>query len=262
MRTMIEDRDRDVRLEVIIEGVGPDVVLLPSSMRGADDFAQLQADLSAAGFRSIAVNLRGAGKSSAPPAGLTLRAVADDVAAVIQQQCGGRAHVVGHALGNVIARATASYRPELVRSVVTMPCGGHNLSAHPVAQHVLEHFARCHDHTLPDEERKKSLSVAFFAPGSDPSSWLDGWWLGAAELGAALRRADPEEWWRAGTAPLLVIQPLNDAMASPAVGREVAAALGDRVTYVEVPDCGHAILPEQPALIAEHIVRFLRVHAD
>ncbi len=80
-------------------------------------------------------------------------------------------------------------------------------------------------------------------------------------MSAAARRADPEEWWRAGNAPLLVIQPLNDAMASPAVGREVAAALGDRVTYVEVPDCGHAILPEQPALIAEHIVQFLRAHA-
>lgn len=261
MRTLIDDRDRDVQLEVIIEGAGPDVVLLPSALRGADDFAQLQADLTVAGFRSIAVNLRGAGKSSAPATGLTLRTVADDVAAVIQQQCGGRAHVVGHALGNIIARATASYRPEVVRTVTTMPSGGHNLAAHPVAQHVLEHFVRCHDETLPDEERKQSLGVAFFAPGNDPSSWLDGWWLGAAEVSAAARRADPEEWWRAGNAPLLVIQPLNDAMASPAVGREVAAALGDRVTYVEVPDCGHAILPEQPALIAEHIVRFLRAHA-
>ena len=51
--------------------------------------------------------------------------------------------------------------------------------------------------------------------------------------------------------------PLNDAMMSAAAGREVAAALGARATYVEVDNCGHAILPEQPEAIARHLIEFL-----
>ena len=49
-------------------------------------------------------------------------------------------------------------------------------------------------------------------------------------------------------------------MAPAEVGRQVAAALGGRVTYVEVARCGHAILPEQPEVIAEHLIAFLREH--
>ena len=73
-------------------------------------------------------------------------------------------------------------------------------------------------------------------------------------------QTDPEEWWRAGTAPILIIQPLDDAMAPTAVGREALAVIGERATYVEIPGCGHAILPEQPEAIAANVVAFLRAH--
>jgi hypothetical protein len=88
-----------------------------------------------------------------------------------------------------------------------MPCGGHNLAAHPVPPAVLQHFARCHDASLSDSERLESLRVAFFAPGNDPSVWLDGWWPSAAPISAAVQKSDPETWFRAGAAPLLILQP-------------------------------------------------------
>jgi pimeloyl-ACP methyl ester carboxylesterase len=141
-----------------------------------------------------------------------------------------------------------------------MPCGGHNLTARPVSPEVVAAVGRCHDHALDDEERLAALRLAFFAPGNDPRPWLDGWWPGSAGLAAALMQSDPEEWWRGGHVPMLIVQPLEDVMASPEVGREAAAALGDRATYVEVPHCGHAILPEQPDAIAGHVIRFLRDH--
>jgi pimeloyl-ACP methyl ester carboxylesterase len=50
-------------------------------------------------------------------------------------------------------------------------------------------------------------------------------------------------------------------MIPPEVGRSAAAAFAGRATYREVPDCGHAILPEQPEVIADHIIEFLRAHA-
>ncbi len=257
---LIEDDDRDVVLEVLAAGAGEDVVLVPSALRGAADFSTLQRDLAAAGYRSLALNPRGAGASTPPRSGVTLRDLADDVAYVVSTLARGPVHLVGHALGNVIVRATASYRPEVAATVTVMPCGGHNLGAHPVAAEVLTAFGRCHDHSLPDDERLEALRVAFFAPGNDPTSWLDGWWP-RSTFAAAVMDADPEGWWRAGTAPILIIQPTEDAMAPTEAGREAAAAFGVRATYVEVEHCGHAILPEQPDAIASHVVDFLRANA-
>jgi pimeloyl-ACP methyl ester carboxylesterase len=260
-RTTVEDRDRGVVLEVLIEGAGPNVVMVPSAMRGAEDFAVLQAALTDAGYRTLAVNPRGAGRSTGGLDNLTLRDVADDLAFVIAERCSGPAHLVGHALGNILVRATASYRPEVAATVTVMPCGGHDLLTHPVAPEVIEAVGRCHDHTLPTSDRLAALELAFFAPGNDAAVWLNGWWPAAGGVAAALGRTDPEEWWRAGTVPILIIQPLDDAMAAPEVGRQAAAALGGRATYREVPHCGHAILPEQPDAIAYHLVEFLRLHA-
>lgn len=57
--TYVEDEDREVRLEVLVEGDGEPVVLLPSAMRGAVDFGAIQRLLAEAGYRSFAVNPRG-----------------------------------------------------------------------------------------------------------------------------------------------------------------------------------------------------------
>lgn len=258
MSQLVEDAARGVAIEVLVAGAGVDVVLLASSMRGAADFAQLQADMAAAGFRTLAINMRGIGRSTGPGDGLTLRDLVEDVALVIERLCTGPVHVVGHALGNIVARAVAAFRPEWVKAVVVMPCGGHNLGHFPVAQHVLTHFARCHMAGLSEAERRESLSVAFFAPGNDPGSWLEGWWPQAAGTSGAALGTDPQLWWRAGGKPILILHPLKDAMASPEQGRAARDAFGAQADYVEIPDCGHAILPEQPAFIAREICGFLK----
>lgn len=258
---LIEDAARGVRLEVLVQGQGPDVVLVPSAMRGAADFAHLQAALSEAGYRSLAINPRNAGNSRGPLETLTLQDVADDIALVVERLCDGRpVHLVGHALGNICVRAAASFRPEIARSVTVMPCGGHNLAARPVSPEVIAAVGRCHEEHLSEAERLEALNIAFFAPGNDASVWLDGWWPESQGIAGAIGRTDPELWWRAGNAPLLIVQPMNDAMAAPETGRTAAAAIGDRARYVEVDDCGHAILPEQPEAVAEHVIGFIAAH--
>ncbi len=254
---IIEDTARRVTLEVLVVGDGDTVVLVPSAMRGAADFADLQVSLAENGFRSLALNPRGIGASSPPDMNVSLRDLADDMAFVTSKLGGGSAHLVGHALGNIIVRATASYRPEVPVSVTVMPCGGDNLGAFPVKSEVLEAFARCHDQTLSKAERQEALSVAFFARGNDPRSWLDGWWP-SSTLGAVIMASDPAEWRQAGSAPILIMQPLEDAMTPTSAGREAAAAFGERATYVEIPQCGHAILPEQPEVVAANLIAFLR----
>lgn len=257
MSNLVEDKTRGVVIEALVEGEGPDAVLLASALRGAADFARVQTLLTEAGFRTLALNMRGVGRSTGSFDNLTMRDLADDVACVIGELCEGPAHVVGHALGNVIARGTASFRPEMVRSVTVMPCGGHNLGSFPVSDHVLHHFARCHQFDLSEAERRESLSVAFFAPGNDPGAWLDGWWPQASGISTAAFKTDPEEWWRAGDKPVLILHPLQDAIAPPAQGHAARDAFGARARYAEIPRCGHAILPEQPDFVAREIAAFL-----
>ncbi len=76
------------------------------------------------------------------------------------------------------------------------------------------------------------------------------------------RSTTPRElWWQAGTAPMLIIQGLDDVLAPPANGRTLQKKLGDRVQLVELKNTGHALLPEQPEIIAETILNFIRDHS-
>ena len=215
----------DVHLEVLVEGDHPVVVLVPSANRDASDFNNLVADLRVAGFDSVCVNLRTIGGSTGPSDLLTLHDLAGDIAAVIDSLVDGPAHLVGHALGTPWS-AAAAYHPEKVASVSLLACGGHDLSADPPGSEWLVHFQRCRQMGLTDEERLESIRIAFFAPGNDPRPWLTGWWPDRLDLASVLARSDSSEWWDGGTAPLLIVQPLDDVPGPPRVGRELAGCVG------------------------------------
>ena len=244
---LIADEARGVTLEVLVEGSGPDVVLVPSAMRGAADFALLQAALTSAGYRSLAMNPRCAGRSTGPLEGLTLYDIADDVAFVVNTLAGGKAHLVGHALGNIGVRATASFRPEVARH----GDGNALRRAQPRRQSGVAGGHRRHAALPrpkpPREERLRSDAHRFLRPGQRS--------LGLArptggrsrpESPTPSARSIPNYGGAAGEGPILVIQPLNDAMASTEAGRATAAALGARCTYVEVGD----LRPRDPARAA------------
>jgi pimeloyl-ACP methyl ester carboxylesterase len=113
----IVDRD-DVHIEVIAQGLGPVIVILPSLGRGAEDYSVVSALLAQDGFRVLRPEPRGIGRSTGPMSGLTLRDFAADIAAVIEHERKGPALVVGHAYGHFVARMLATDRPDLVRGLV------------------------------------------------------------------------------------------------------------------------------------------------
>jgi pimeloyl-ACP methyl ester carboxylesterase len=248
--------ERGVVLEGLTYGDGPDLLLIPSAHRSGDDFARLASDLHRSGHGSLAVNPRGIGRSTGKTEGLTLRDIANDIAAMINQTAGRPLHVVGHAQGNVFARATAAFRPEVVRTVTLLACGGHDLAAQPPSAELLMHFERCGDQSLPDDVRLESLQFVFFAQGNDPSPWLGGWWP-AADVRGTLTATDPTEWATAGDAPVLILQPMEDPLCPPTTGRHLRDVMGPRAAYVEIPHCSHAMLPEQPDLIADALIGFV-----
>jgi pimeloyl-ACP methyl ester carboxylesterase len=73
----------DARLEVLAQGNGPSIVLLPSLGRGAGDFDPIAERLAAAEFRALRPQPRGIGQSTGPWDKLTLEDLAADIAAVI-----------------------------------------------------------------------------------------------------------------------------------------------------------------------------------
>ena len=243
------------RVEVIARGSGPLVVLIPSLGRGAEDFDDLGRRLAAAGYRALAPQPRGLGASRGPLHDITLHDLARDIAAVIEHENHGPAVVAGHAFGNFVARTTAADFPHRVRAVVLLA------AAHlwPVPPDIRESIHKSHLMSLPDEERIAHLKRAFFAPGSDPRVWLGGWNEEVMHAERAATEATPRpEWWTAGRAPVLDLQPESDVMTPPESRGRYRDELGtDRVTTVLIPRCGHALLPEQPAAVADALIAFM-----
>lgn len=241
-------------IEVRLLGEGPLVVLLPSLGRAASDFAVLAARLARSGYLVACPEPRGLGRSGGSLDGLTLADLADDAAAVIEALDAGRATVAGHAFGNRVARMVATRHPDLVESVVLLACGGRVPPEHEAGAALFRVF----DDSLPADEHLDAVRTAFFAPGNDPSAWADGWHPEVAAAQSAATGATPvEEWWEAGAADVLVVQPADDRVALPANAEEIVAALGDRATLVTIPGAGHALLPEQPAAVAVALLTWL-----
>jgi pimeloyl-ACP methyl ester carboxylesterase len=250
----------DIRIEVLAEGRGPLIVMLPSRGRGAEDFDGVADELVKAGFRVLRPQPRGAALSRGPMQNLTLHDLASDVAAVIRNAGdGGPAIIVGHAFGSWVARMTAVDHPELVRGVVMAAAAA---KAYPSgfdgAKELSEAVRKSGDFTLPDPERLRYLRMAFFAPKSDASIWLQGWHPAADEVQSDAGRATKQsEWWSGGAVPLLDLQGALDPFKPRSAANEMREEFGERVSVVVIPDASHALMPEQPAAVTAAILGWI-----
>ena len=245
----------DVRIEVIDEGAGRVLVLLPSAARDSEDFDGVAADFAGAGLRVLRPQPRGMGRSTGPLDGLTLHDYAADVAAVIEDAGDAGAVVLGHAFGQWVARTLAADRPDLVRGVVLAAA-----AAKVIPPHLREAQAKCVDMTLPEDERRAALRVAFFAPGHEPpADWLTGWHMPAHRSQRAASAATPQaEWWTAGSAPVLDLQGAQDPWRPRATADDFRRDLGaDRVTVAVIEDCSHAMFPEHPKAVVRDVLAWM-----
>lgn len=243
-----------VSLEVLVRGQGPLVVLIASLGRGADDFDDLAGQLAQAGYRTAAINPRGVGRSSGPPA-RTLADYAADVAHVVRALSpDAPAILVGHAFGNRVSRATAAFAPESVSGLILLACGGQA----PIPPEAAKALGDVFDEALSPEDHVKAVATAFFAPGNDPEVWREGWFPAAAQAQQLALRATPQAAWSgAGEVDIFIVQAVDDVIAPPANAEALQSAYPDRVTVAMLPKAGHAMLPEQPDRIAELVLQGL-----
>lgn len=245
-------RHGDLRIKVIAEGQGPVILMLPSARRGQEDFDDVAESLAAAGFRVLRPEPRGIGLTSkGQVAGVTLHDLANDVAAVIRHENKGPAVLVGHAFGHYVARMTAVDHPELVRGVV-LAAAASKISAPDIS--VV--FRKAIDLTLPERERIEAIAFCFFAPGHDASIWSGGWSSDAGDVQSeASRNTKREEWWLAGTAPVLDLRAEYDPFRPASSHEENRTDLGaHRVTPMMIPNASHGLFCEQPKAIVDAIV--------
>jgi pimeloyl-ACP methyl ester carboxylesterase len=244
----------NVEIDVITEGRGPLIVLLPSRGRDSEDYDEVAAGLAREGFRVLRPQPRGMHASKGPLKDITLHDLARDVATVIERENAGPAVIVGHAYGNWVARMTAVDHPKLVRGVVLAAA-----AAKKFPPRLSQLVSKSADMAVPEAERLAAMQEIFFASGSDPKIWLKGWWTEASEgQRVAAANVKQSDWWAAGNVPLFDLQAAVDPFKPKGTENELKDEFPDRVTIAVIPNASHALLPEQPAAVVEAIAKWVR----
>ncbi|MEN9671384.1 MAG: hypothetical protein RL018_1661, partial [Pseudomonadota bacterium] len=244
----------DAHIDVLVDGVGPSLVLLPSSLRDSLDYDEVAKLIAAKGFKVLRPQPRGMGRSSPPPPDMTLSTLASDVALTIERLGGGQAVVVGHAYGHWTARVLDMEYPKLVRGVVVL-----GASAKVFPSGTAEALAIGSDPSKPEAERLDALQKVMFAKGNDPRVWLVGW---HPNLRAAYRAAGQvptkDVWFKAANAPILDLQGDQDPWRPASTRNELKDVIGEKVAVQVIANASHALIPEQPQAVADAIVQWIR----
>lgn len=187
--TMFQDftlTNGPLRFSARAAGAGPTVLCLHGFPDALQSFDLLLAALASAGYRGVAVAMRGYEPQSQPRDG-DYHAVrmAEDVSAWIDQLGDAPVHLVGHDWGATIAFATVGLVPEKIASLAVLAV------PHPVR------FAEAYA-TNPAQHERSHYIIEFQSPDADAGivagncawlerlwrSWSPGWNIPAAELAA------------------------------------------------------------------------------
>jgi pimeloyl-ACP methyl ester carboxylesterase len=250
-------------IEYFSRGEGDGIVLLPGGTLTVEYLDGLAEALAKAGYRVVAINFRGSGKSIGPSEGSTLQTFADDVAGVIKALDLGPVHVAGNDFGNRVARMLAVSHPELARSVILLAAGG-KVQPKPAAAHALQVIFN-----PASTDAEVLANMTYFV--SDPAKAARIWAMmkrsrapgaAAGEMAAAKSTAIDVWWAPPGETKYLILQGAEDQIAPPENGEILKKELGDRATLVNVPGAAHLMTLEPPATAAAHITDFIQELGD
>lgn len=262
-----------VRLHYVVAGSGPAVVLLHGWPQTWFAWKETMERL-AARFTLIAPDLRGVGLSQRPSAGYDKTTIAADVAALIAEVAGGRAHVVGHDMGGKAAFMLAHLHPERVEKLVLVDClipGTENMdAAHGGAWHYGFHMApeipelltqgRERDYIAAQirawSHEKDAVSAAAIAEFARHYATPGG-----MAAGFAFYRALPDDARVAASlAGKRLAMPVMTIAGRQGVGARLADAIRPQasdLTAEIAEDSGHFVADEAPDFFCDRLARFL-----
>lgn len=187
------------RIHAVSEGEGPLVVLLHGFPESWYSWRHQLTALARAGYRAVAIDQRGYGRSSKFPADddYQIKSLVSDVKAVVSALGEERAVVVGHDWGAVVAWTCAWLHPDVFHGVVglAIPFSGQGLIALPGSPFGEVSPVRLHkDIAGPGQDFYQdyfgALTPAITEFEADARGWLlDVYWGFCAEamIGAGLR---------------------------------------------------------------------------
>ncbi len=246
---------------------GPLVVLAHGWTNDARVWSRVAHLLVAGGHRVVAYDQRGHGSSSAGVAGLTLPALAGDLAAVLAHVDACDAVVAGHSMGGMAVQALAAEAPDVLRArvrsvaLVSTACDG--LARFGTPADALVARAMCRAAGSPWTTRALASAVAGpwlvrSAVGDDPDR--DDLRAVAAmfaatpapvrrHLLAAMHAMDLSAALGSLELPVLVVSGSRDALTPPARSRRVAGLLPCS-HLVTLDGRGHMLPLEAPGMLA------------
>ncbi|HEY0321272.1 MAG TPA: alpha/beta fold hydrolase [Pyrinomonadaceae bacterium] len=142
-------------------GAGAPLVLIPGFGTGLWIWFK-QVPVFSREFRTIVFDPRGISRSGAPDAPITIRTIADDVAALLQALQLESAHILGASFGGFVAQEFALWYPEMTRSL-TLCCTSFGGAGHvPPSLDTLQAIASTKG--LNTEERFRENLLLAFSP--------------------------------------------------------------------------------------------------
>lgn len=257
----------DADLFVAESGSGSEVVVLHSGLGYASWCWEPLMDLLGDRYRVLAVDTRGAGRSSKPEGPYSIDLFADDVAAVAEEMSTGPVHMVGHSMGGFVAQRFAAIHPNLANTITL-------IATHPGQPGALG----VPESTLQLWEEASSLDAAGYARTTFATSFRAGWAEDNAErfeelLAARLEFPTPPERWRdhfnAGAAfadsewatedieqPALVVQGSDDRVV-PFPNAELLMSRLPNARLAVFEGAGHNLILEEPKKLAGVLAEFI-----
>jgi pimeloyl-ACP methyl ester carboxylesterase len=246
--------------EINPQGSPPVLLLHGLGSAGADWFFQFEA-LSKAEFRVLAPDLRGFGRSSAPPK-VTVKDMADDMAIFLDKTNASPAHVAGISMGGTVALQFALDHPEMVRKLVLVNTFA-RLSPQSLGE-ILYLVTRLFLTSLMGPEKQAEMVAKRVFPHPNQESLRNNLRQRILHTNPcayrsalqSLQKFDVLSRLKELSMPVLVVTGAEDTTVPPRVQEEMAKAIpGAR--HVIVEGSGHGIIADNPEAFNRILVEFL-----
>lgn len=262
-----------VKIHYVVEGKGPLVVMIHGFPDYWATWKPLMATLSAAGYRTAALDNRGYNLSDKPQgeAAYAMPNLIGDVAAVIAAEGRKNAVVIGHDWGAAIAWQTALNRPDLVNRLIILsvphPAGLARELASNKAQQEGSNYAR--NFQKPGSEKNLTAEglAGWVKDPKEKAGYVEA--FKRSDFGAMMNyyranypkgvgeAAGPPQTYPPIKVPVLVIHGMKDTALNAAGHNGTWDHVTADTTLLMIPTAGHFVQHDAQALVDRTIEDWL-----